>query len=140
MTVDFAGFSGENLHGAIAEPLDKVPVRAPPPHIDPCATPGARPSESVEPGVAGRRPERQPAVPGSRSADHGTAYIYYPAREHTISLDSEPTPTCDLGKETILFPDSAEADPEAVASQYVQQSRMWFDSAWSTVARQHSHQ
>jgi hypothetical protein len=44
-----------------------------------------------------------------------------------------------MGKDTILFHHSAESDPEAMDSQFVQQSRMWFDSVWSSVAREPSH-
>lgn len=62
---------------------------------------------------------------------------YYPVQEHTVRLDDEPTPMWDLmGKDTILFHHSADPDPDTMASQYLQQSQMWFDSIWDTVARE----
>jgi hypothetical protein len=61
---------------------------------------------------------------------------YYPVQEHTVTLDGEPTPIWDLmGKDAVLFHHSADADTESMASQYVTQSRLWFDSIWNTVAR-----
>ena len=54
-----------------------------------------------------------------------------------MRLDNEPTPIWDLmGKDTILFHHSADPDPDTMASQYLQQSQMWFDSIWDTVARE----
>lgn len=35
----------------------------------------------------------------------------------------------------ILFHHAADVDEESLASQYVRQSRMWFDSIWNSVAR-----
>jgi len=65
---------------------------------------------------------------------------YYPVQEHTVKLDHEPTPMWDLmGKDAILFHHAADAaDPDTMASLYVQQSAMWFDSIWTTVAREPS--
>lgn len=185
VTVDFAGFSGETLHGAIAEPLDKVrsgrlrpssirvrllvpDPRSPwtlPVRVDDLSdSPPFRARalkimerhttaivESVrelgELGlVATAEAELRmcPTVPMFKLylINGSEAFFgYYPVQEHTIALDGEPTPIWDLmGKDTILFHHSAEADPEAMASQYVQQSRMWFDSVWSSVAQQYSHQ
>jgi hypothetical protein len=62
---------------------------------------------------------------------------YYPVQEHTVRLDNEPIPMWDLmGKDTVLFHHSADSDPDSLASQYRQQSQMWFDSLWDTVARE----
>ena len=61
---------------------------------------------------------------------------YYPLREHTVTLEEIPTPIWDLmGKDATLFHHSADADPESMASQYVQQSMSWFESLWTTVTR-----
>jgi hypothetical protein len=40
-----------------------------------------------------------------------------------------------MGKDATLFHHSADTDEDSLASQYVRQSRMWFDSIWTTVAR-----
>lgn len=64
---------------------------------------------------------------------------YYPVQEHTIKLDNESTPMWDLmDKDATLFHHSADSDPDSMASQYVQQSAMWFDSVWNSVAREPS--
>ena len=39
-----------------------------------------------------------------------------------------------MGKDTVLFHHSSD-DPESMSAQYVQQSRMWFNSIWTTVAQ-----
>ena len=181
VSVDFAGFSGETLHGAIAEPLDKIRAgRLRPSSIrirllvpDP-TSPWTLPCRTEDLGDSPAFRERalrimerhtQAVVDATRElgelglVDAAEAEVrhcptvpmfklyllngteaffgYYPVQEHTVTLNGEPTGIWDLmGKDTILFHHSAEADPEALASQYVQQSRMWFDSVWSTVARE----
>ncbi len=62
---------------------------------------------------------------------------YYPVQEHAVKLDDQPTAIWDLmGKDAILFHHSADSDPDSTASQYVAQSAMWFDSIWTSVARE----
>jgi hypothetical protein len=34
----------------------------------------------------------------------------------------------------VLFHHTADVDDESIATQYVRQSQMWFDSLWTTVA------
>lgn len=182
VSIDFAGFSGETLHGAMNEPLDKVRVgRLRPDAItvrilvpDPAA-PWSLPA-TVE-GLSDSPPFRAraarimerhtlaivdavnelgelglvadahaevrvvPAVPLFKLylLNNTDAFFgYYPVQEHTVKLDNEPTPMWDLmGKDTILFHHAADAsDPDTMASQYVQQSAMWFESIWTTVARE----
>jgi hypothetical protein len=54
-----------------------------------------------------------------------------------VKLDGTWTLIWDLmGKDTVLFHHSADADDDTMASQYVKQSRMWFDSLWTSVARE----
>lgn len=180
VTVDFAGFSGETLHGAIAEPLDKiragrlrpeslnVRLLVPdtriswtlPARVDDLAdSPAFRKratklmerhtlaivdavNELADLGlVPNARAEVRvyPAVPMFKLYiinDAEVFFGYYPVQEHTVTLDGEPTSMWDLmGKDTILFHHAAEADEEAMSTQYVKQSRMWFDSIWSSVAK-----
>jgi len=180
VSVDFAGFSGETLHGALTEPLDKirdgrlrpesVTVRllVPDPRV-PWALPArvddladspqfrARATrimhrhtlgivdmvtELVARGIltgGGAQVRSCPVIPLFKLYlinDAEVFFGYYPVREHKVTLDGEETAMWDLmGKDAILFQHSAEADGESMASQYVQQSRMWFDSVWNTVAR-----
>ncbi|WP_019806721.1 GntR family transcriptional regulator [Saccharomonospora halophila] len=181
ISVDFAGFSGETLHGAIAEPLDKiragrlrpetlsVRLLVPDPDI-PWSLPArvedladspafrarargimARHTEAVVDAVneigelglvenARAEVRVYPAVPLFKLYlinDSEAFFGYYPVQEHTVKLDDTPTPIWDLmGKDTVLFHHSATDDEDTMASQYVRQSRMWFDSLWTTVARE----
>ncbi|MFJ9517826.1 GntR family transcriptional regulator [Kitasatospora sp. NPDC101801] len=60
---------------------------------------------------------------------------FYPLRERTISIDSDPKTFFDVtGKDTTLFHHSAGPDGESMGSQYVQQAQAWFDSVWTTIA------
>lgn len=181
VSVDFAGLSGETLHGAITEPLDKVRIgRLRPDSINVRilvpnpAVPWSLPArvEDLADSPAFRERAMQimqrhtqaivdttnelgelglvddvhaevrvaPSVPLFKLYllnDSDAFFGYYPVQEHAVKLDGEPVPMWDLmGKDTILFHHSADADPESMASQYVQQSRMWFDSMWTTVARE----
>ncbi|WP_436493400.1 GntR family transcriptional regulator [Actinokineospora sp. HUAS TT18] len=180
VSVDFAGFSGETLHGALTEPLDKIrdgrlrpesvtirllvpDPRQPwtlPVRVDDLAdSPPFRAratrimhrhtlgivdmvTELVDLGLladGGAQIRSCPVVPMFKLYlinDAEVFFGYYPVQEHKITLDGEPTAMWDLmGKDAILFQHSAESDDESMASQYVKQSRMWFDSVWNTVAR-----
>lgn len=180
VTIDFAGFSGETLHGAISEPLDKiragrlrpdsitvrllipdtsVPWTLPARVADLDDSPAfrarahkiaSRHAQGVVDAVnelseLGLVPEAkaqvrtQPVVPLFKMYmlnEREVFFGYYPVQEHTVNLDGEPTPIWDLmGKDAVLFHHTADVDDESMASQYVQQSRMWFESIWTTVAR-----
>ncbi|MFI1463595.1 hypothetical protein [Nocardia carnea] len=61
---------------------------------------------------------------------------YYPVRESKLELDGESTAIWDLmGKDAMLFQYSRDADPDSSSSQFVDQSQVWFDSIWNSVAR-----
>jgi DNA-binding transcriptional regulator YhcF (GntR family) len=180
VSIDFAGFSGETLHGAITEPLDKiragrmrpeslsVRLLVPDPSI-PWSLPSQVDDLSDSPAFRARiggiirrhtgaildavaelaeleiLPTAQaevrviPAVPLFKLylLNNNEAFFgYYPVQEHQLKLDGAQAAVWDLmGKDTILFHHSAEADDESMSSQIVKQSRQWFDSIWSTVAR-----
>lgn len=181
VSIDFAGFSGETLHGAISEPVDKVRAgRLRPDSIrvrilvpdpgQPWSLPARVDDLSDSPAFrkrAARIMERHtyaiadavnelgelglisdahaeirvaPTVPLFKLylINNAEAFFgYYPVQEHTIKLDNEPTPMWDLmGKDATLFHHSADTDPDSLGSQYVQQSAMWFDSIWNSVARE----
>jgi DNA-binding transcriptional regulator YhcF (GntR family) len=181
VSVDFAGFSGETLHNAISEPLDKVRagrlrpesiqvrILVPnpavpwslPARVDDLADSPAfreratqimqRHTEAIveatnELGELGLVETVQaeirvaPAVPLFKLyLINGTDafFGFYPVQEHTVKLDGEQVPMWDLmGKDTVLFHHAGDADPDSMASQYVAQCRLWFESLWTTVARE----
>ncbi|MHA6795822.1 winged helix-turn-helix domain-containing protein [Pseudonocardia bannensis] len=180
VTVDFAGFSGETLHGAIAEPLDKVRAGRLRPEsitvrilVPNPAVPWTLPARVEDLGDSPAFRERAtqimqrhtqaivdavtelrelglvdhtraevrvaPAVPMFKLYllnDTEAFFGYYPVQEHAVQLDGESVTMWDLmGKDATLFHHSADVDPDSMASQFVAQSKMWFDSMWSTVAR-----
>ncbi|PPJ40182.1 GntR family transcriptional regulator [Nocardia nova] len=183
VTVDFAGFSGETLHGAIAEPLDRIRVGrlrpesltirllVPDPEI-PWTLPARVDNLADSPEFRRRAAKimdrhggaiiesvaelnRLGLVPGA-SAQIRTypavplfkLYIlngdqtfsgYYPVVEHVIPLNGEDVAMWDLmGKDATLFHHSRSVDPEATGSQFVDQSQMWFNSIWNSVAQEHN--
>ena len=61
---------------------------------------------------------------------------FYPVVRHDVIINGETVPTFDpMGKDTALFHHTAEADPEALSSQYVAEAAAWFESIWTTIAR-----
>jgi DNA-binding transcriptional regulator YhcF (GntR family) len=180
VTIDFAGFSGETLHGAMSEPLDKiragqvrpesirVRILVPDP-TQPWTLPATVDGLADSPafraratGIMQRHTEAiveavnelgelglvadaaaevrvAPAVPLFKLYvinDAEVFFGYYPVQEHTVKLDGDQVPMWDLmGKDATLFHHSADGDPDTLASQYVAQSKMWFDSVWGSVAR-----
>jgi DNA-binding transcriptional regulator YhcF (GntR family) len=181
VSIDFAGFSGETLHGALSEPIDKVRagrlqpeslsirILVPDPtnpwplpaRVDDLADSPAFRKRAArimerhtyaivdaanELGELGLIPEVHaevrvaPAVPLFKLYLINNTEVffgYYPVQEHTVKLDDEPVAMWDLmGKDATLFHHSADADPDSMASQYVAQSAMWFNSIWTSVARE----
>jgi DNA-binding transcriptional regulator YhcF (GntR family) len=62
---------------------------------------------------------------------------YYPLRQRKMTVEGEPKEFFDItGKDTTLFHHSAGPDDASLGSQYVQQSQMWFDSIWNSIAFQ----
>ena len=181
VSVDFAGFSGETLHGALSEPLDKIRAgRLTPESIamrillpdlsQPAAVPSRTDTTEDDPAVR-ERAERisrrhteaitesvqelaELGLVRSASADvrrHGTAALFkiyilnnedaffgfYPVVKHTVTIAKNPVPIYDvLGKDVPLF-QFATSDEDDMANQYVQQARVWFDSVWTTIAREY---
>lgn len=181
VSIDFAGFSGETLHGAMAEPLDKIRIgRLRPESISvrllvpdpsqpwtlPCTVDERADSpqfrqraedimrrhtlaiidavtELGDLGLVSKVSAEvrvHPAAPLFKLYlinNEETFFGYYPVREHTVSLDGGTQSVYDLmGKDAILFHHSAN-DDTSTGTQYVEQSRMWFDSMWTTVAHQY---
>lgn len=179
VTFDFAGFSGETLHGALIEPLDKVrhgryqpdsirvrllvpdttkPWSLPARVDDGSDSPAFRERaggilrrhvagivDAVEElGSLGFVKETKaevralPVVPLFKLyVLNGTETFsgYYPVREHSLQLDDEQVAIWDLmGKDATLFHHVADGDPDSTATQFVEQSTMWFESIWHSVA------
>lgn len=65
---------------------------------------------------------------------------FYPIVKHTVRVAGESRDIFDvMGKDAALFYYSLGTDDDASMSpQYVQQARAWFDSVWSTIAREYS--
>lgn len=60
---------------------------------------------------------------------------FYPLRERSLTVADEPRTFFDVtGKDTTLFHHAAGPDEASTGSQYVEQSRKWFDSVWNTIA------
>ena len=80
----------------------------------------------------------QPAAPlfklyiiNGREAFHG----FYPVREHSVKIEGNTHSVLDLmGKDATLFHHEATDDPEAVGSQFVSQSTIWFESLWTHIS------
>ncbi|WP_017558821.1 GntR family transcriptional regulator [Nocardiopsis baichengensis] len=181
VTIDFAGFGGETLHGALQEPLDKVrhgrlapesisirvlvpdmrvpmglPVRIDTGEDDPAVRERMvnimlRNTQGIEDSVSELETLGlvQKAAVETRVypvASMFKLYVinraeiffgYYPVKENTVVAGGEKVDIYDLmGRDAVLFHQAADEDPESAGSQYVSQSQMWFDSIWSTVAKE----
>lgn len=180
VTIDFAGFSGETLHGALQEPLDKIRVgRLVPEQITirimvpdatqpwgiPCRVEDLaddpdfrarsqrimmRHTQAIVDSVQeladlGLVKEASATVRVHRAAPLFKLYIingdevffgFYPITEHVVPLDGEQRKIYDLmGKDTTLFHHAISDDEASSGTQYVQQAKLWFDSMWTSVAR-----
>ncbi|MGI5524454.1 GntR family transcriptional regulator [Micromonospora sp. CA-259024] len=62
-------------------------------------------------------------------------YGFYPVVERTVSIKGEPMAIYDLmGKDVPLFHYAVTDDDASHGTQFVEASRQWFDSVWSTIA------
>jgi DNA-binding transcriptional regulator YhcF (GntR family) len=182
VTVDFAGFSGETLHGALQEPLDKIRAGRLTPEsiairvlLPDLTQPGEVPATvdgNDDPAVRDRalRIVRRHieaiadsvheladlglvATAGVEVRAHrGTPvfklYVlngveaffgFCPVVKHRVSAGGRQVPIYDvLGKDATLFHFAADEDGDAaIGAQYVEQARNWFDSLWSSIAREY---
>lgn len=61
---------------------------------------------------------------------------FYPVREHAVTIEGEKHNVYDLmGKDAVLFHQAASDDTDAIGSQYVREAQAWFESMWTSVAR-----
>lgn len=90
---------------------------------------------TVETRVHGSAPLFKAYVVNETDAFFG----YYPVVRHEVRIGGKRTPIFDpMGKDAVLFQYTDDGDPESVGSQFVAQTRAWFDSIWHTIAREHS--
>jgi DNA-binding transcriptional regulator YhcF (GntR family) len=179
--IDFAGYTGETLHGVLQEPLDKIRVgRLRPESVQvrmlladlrqPLALPsraGNNPgedqavrnrmariaerhsvaiteavSELAELGLV-EKASAEIRLYGSAPLfkvylvnEHDLFFGYYPVLEHTVTIDKKRVPIFDpMGKDTVLFHHTSDADPDSTGSQYLAETAKWFNSVWNTIAR-----
>lgn len=63
---------------------------------------------------------------------------FYPAVERTVTIKGNPVAIYDLlGKDVPLFHYAVTDDDASHGTQFVQSARAWFDSLWSTIAREY---
>lgn len=61
---------------------------------------------------------------------------YYTVTKRTITVDGNRVPVFDpMGKDTTLFNYRVDDDDASHGTQFVQSSRAWFESIWTTIAR-----
>ncbi|MGL5810360.1 MAG: GntR family transcriptional regulator [Nocardioides sp.] len=68
--------------------------------------------------------------------DTDAFFGYYPVVRHLVQLDGQRVATFDpMGKDAVLFQHTDDGDPDSTESQFVQQTRAWFESIWDTIAK-----
>lgn len=180
--IDFAGLSGETLHGAMKEPL--VGIRAGrfvtksleirmllPDMTRPWSLPCRADNLADQPLFRKRASDlaahhalaiaesvnelhkigliESASVQVRRCGEPGRFKLYvlngeevffgfYAVSEHDVTLEDKSHTMFDLmGKDTELFHFSLDdADDESAGTQFVQQSKSWFDTVWDTVAQE----
>lgn len=180
VSVDFAGFSGETLHGMLQEPLDKiragrltpesVAIRILLPDLTiPTVVPSRADTRADDPAVRARaeriaQRHTEAIVESVRELSdlglvraattevrtHGTVALFklyivngeevyfgfYPVSEHPVTVNGDLVPIFDvMGKDATLFHFATDDDDTSMATQYVEQSRAWFESVWNTIGR-----
>ena len=180
VSIDFLGYTAETLHGAIAEPLDKIRAGRLTPKSIRIRILVSDMTQPLALPVAVDGVERDSAAARARMADLSTRYIggvtdavqeladlglvpdatvetrrftaapmfkayvingadaffgYYPVVKHDVRTAGRQVSIYDpMGKDTVLFHWTDDGDIEAVDTQFVIETRNWFDSVWNTIA------
>jgi len=178
--LDFLGYTAETLHGAIAEPLDKIRAGRLTPQSIQVRILASDMTQPVALPVAISGDDAETAAARARVADIGTRYIgaitdaveeladlglvphanvetrrfgaapmfkayvindadaffgYYPVVKHEVRVDGQHIATYDpMGKDAVLFHWTDDGDIESVGTQFVIETRKWFDSVWDSIA------
>ncbi|ANC32389.1 GntR family transcriptional regulator [Isoptericola dokdonensis] len=180
VSIDFLGYTAETLHGAIAEPLDKIRAGRLTPKSIRIRILVSDMTQPLALPVAVDGLERDSAAARARMNDLSTRYIggvtdavqeladlglvpdatvetrrftaapmfkayvingadaffgYYPVVKHDVRTSGRQVSIYDpMGKDTVLFHWTDDGDIEAVDTQFVIETRNWFDSVWNTIA------
>lgn len=60
---------------------------------------------------------------------------YYPVVRHEVRIEGKKRTILDpMGKDAVMFHHADDGDPESAGTQFVAQTRAWFDSIWDTIA------
>lgn len=93
---------------------------------------GFVPTATVENRVHGSAPQFKAYILN----DEDVFFGYYPVQEHKMHDDSGDLTIYDsAGKDAELFHHSADGDSDSISTQFVTQTRHWFDSVWTTIAK-----
>jgi hypothetical protein len=93
---------------------------------------GLVPQTSVETRVHGSAPLFKAYVVNHLDVFFG----YYPVIRHEVRLNGKRASIFDpMGKDAVMFQYTDDGDPDSQGSQFVAQTRAWFDSIWDTIAR-----
>ncbi len=61
---------------------------------------------------------------------------FYPVVQHSVAISGRPVEIFDpMGKDAVLFHYATADDETSTNSQFVEQSKKWFDSVWDSVAK-----
>ena len=183
VAIDFAGFSGETLHGALSEPLDKiragrltpesVAIRILLPTLETATAVPSRADGKSDDLAVRQRAERiarrhtsaivdsvqelgelglvRSAAAQIRTHANGAPFkiyilngvevffAFYPIVRRSVAIQGKQVSIFDvLGKDVPLFHFVVDAEDDSTGSQYVQQSRTWFESVWTTIGREYT--
>ncbi|GAA3542428.1 hypothetical protein GCM10022419_023230 [Nonomuraea rosea] len=150
MAGDFAGFSGETLHGAVMEALDNIRAgRLTPERISirlllpdtnrPWSLPCRVDNREDEP-LFRQRAEKiisrhAQAIVVSVRELRDLGLVAHASAE--VRISGEPVTMFDvMGEDTELFHFALSDGPDSTSCQYVQQSSAWFDAVWNSVVRE----
>ncbi len=93
---------------------------------------GFVPKTSVEHRAYGSAPQFKAYILN----DEDVFFGYYPVQERRIHDDEGDLTIYDsAGKDAELFHHADDGDPDAIGTLFVAQTRRWFDSVWTTIAR-----
>ncbi|MGH8893429.1 MAG: GntR family transcriptional regulator [Actinomycetes bacterium] len=67
--------------------------------------------------------------------DTDVFFGYYPVAKHDVRIDGKKRSILDpMGKDSVLFQHTDDGDPGSTGSQFVTQTKAWFESIWNTIA------
>ncbi|AXG12141.1 GntR family transcriptional regulator [Intrasporangium calvum] len=92
---------------------------------------GLVPECSIETRLHGSSPLFKVYIVNKTDAFFG----YYPVVKHDVRIGGKKQAIYDpMGKDAVLFQRTDDGDPDSTDSQFVTQTRQWFDSVWNTIA------